>query len=63
MKFKTYPKTFGHNEATLLRENSKYVVCRFVDGAEAFVDRRPRKDSKVWDYNYLVWDIKNNCKA
>ena len=58
MKF-FYPRQRGSNTPT----NYKYSIFRYSDGAEAFTDRMPRRDSKYWDKGtYMIWDVKANEK-
>jgi hypothetical protein len=52
------------NPQCILRENMQYEVTRIHDDMTAFRPNKPRKDSKYWDETeYLVWDLRNNCKA
>lgn len=58
-----YPKNGGVDYQAFQREElHKYSVTRFSDGKVAFTDRRPRRDSKYYNYNYLIWDLKENCQ-
>lgn len=57
MKFVVYPRRRGFNTQT----NCKYSVTRYSDGAVAFTDRMPRRDSKYWNKcAYMVWDVQAN---
>ena len=61
-KFSTPPTRFSY-QAAQLKELFKYSITRLSDGKEVYVDRRPRRGSKWWGFEYLVWDNKNNCRA
>lgn len=64
MKFRTDDKnpTFS-GRLTLARENSRFEITRHSDGKVAFAKRLPRKDSKFWTADFLVWDLESNEKA
>ena len=51
------------NPLTIVRENRRFETCRLEDGQVAFSDRKPRKDSKFWNHNYIVWDLVENRPA
>ena len=51
------------NPLTIVRENRRFETCRLNDGQVAFSDRKPRKGSKYWTDNYIVWDLVENRLA
>lgn len=67
MKFIThckFPKGGGVDYQAFQREElHRFSVIRLSDSKQAFADRRPRRDSKYWIYEYLVWDNRENCAA
>lgn len=51
------------NPLTIIRENARYEVFRADDNKVAFTNKKPRKDSKYWQYpDYLVWDLKDKSR-
>ena len=67
MKFIThnkYTKNGGVDYAAFRREElARFSVTRLKDGKEAFANRRIRRDSKYWNSDYMVWDLRENCLA
>lgn len=64
MKFihKDNPNPTYSNPLTILRENYRFEITRLSDNKVAFSDRKPRKDWRGWNKNYMdymVWDIQN----
>ena len=51
------------NPLTIVRENRRFETCRLDDGCVAFSNKKPRKDSKYWNLNYIVWDLVENRPA
>lgn len=51
------------NPLTLMRENYKYEVVDLVNNKVAFSNRMPRKDSKFFNSNFLIWNLKENTLA
>lgn len=51
------------NPLTLQREQFHFEIHRFSDKKVAFTNRRPRKGSKFWSLDFLVWNLKENCQA
>ena len=51
------------NPLTLMRENHKYEVVDLVNNKVAFSNRMPRKDSKFFNFNFLIWNLKENTVA
>ena len=51
------------NPLTLMRENYKYEVVDMVNDKVAFSNRMPRKDSKFFNSNFLIWNLKENALA
>lgn len=51
------------NPLTLMRENYKYEVVDMVNNKVAFSNRMPRKDSKFFNFNFLIWNLKENALA
>lgn len=46
-----------------LSEGNRFAITRLEDRAMYFTNRKPRKDSRVWGHEYLVWDNRFNEKA
>jgi len=61
MKFRT--DTTNSIERLRLDQLSHYTVTRLEDGKVYRTNRRPRKDSKVWGFQFLVWDNERNEQA
>jgi len=51
------------NPLTLMRENYKYEVVDMVNNKVAFTNRMPRKDSNFFNFNFLIWNLKENALA
>ena len=51
------------NPLTLMRENYKYEVVDLLNNKVAFSNRMPRKDSKFFNFNFLIWNLKENALA
>ena len=51
------------NPLTLMRENNKYEVVDMVNNKVAFTNRMPRKDSNFFNFNFLIWNLKENALA
>lgn len=52
---------FNHNHGT------KYTVTDLnrsneTHNFEAGTNRMPRRDSKFWSHNFMVWDVEANCQ-
>ena len=64
MKFyKNNTNTTHSNPLTLMRENYKYEVVDMVNNKVAFTNRMPRKDSNFFNFNFLIWNLKENALA
>jgi hypothetical protein len=46
-----------------MRENYKYEVVDMVNNKVAFTNRMPRKDSNFFNFNFLIWNLKENALA
>jgi hypothetical protein len=46
-----------------MREYYKYEVVDLVNNKVAFSNRMPRKDSKFFNFNFLIWNLKENTVA
>lgn len=44
-------------------ETSRFTVTRLEDGAVCHRNTRPRKDSRFYGFEFLVWDNERNEKA
>jgi len=51
------------NPLTLMRENYKYEVVDMANDKVAFTNRMPRKDSNFFNFNFLIWNLKENALA
>ena len=51
------------NPLTLMRENYKYEVVDMFNNKVAFTNRMPRKDSNFFNFNFLIWNLKENALA
>lgn len=51
------------NPLTIMRDYYKYEVVDMVNNKVAFTNRMPRKDSKFFNFNFLIWNLKENAVA
>lgn len=62
MKFIT--ENLERGQRSVHAETARYTVSELFSNRSAYVDRKPRRDSKYWDDSrYLIWDNKRNEKA
>jgi hypothetical protein len=57
MTFTAVPKSQRFSpQRVMATENSKFTVVRLCDGAEGYLNTRPRRDSQLWNHQYMIWD-------
>lgn len=63
-KFIKWPHVSGVDyQRAQIEESHRYHIVNINNNKEAYSNRKPRRDSKFFSFNFMVWDSERNCQV